>query len=535
MTYTLRDHQSTAIQKLRESFSSGHRRPILQASTGFGKTLVAVDIIKSALDRGKKIIFCVDRIQLIDQTSEVFDYHNLDHGIIQSDHWRHNDLPLQLASVQTLTRRRNKPDVDLLIIDECHSVYKGMVKLMEKWSAVRAIGLSATPWTKGLGKIFDDLIVVESTDSLIKNGYLSDFVAYGSTLLDLGGLKTTAGDYNQKDLGERVNKQKIVGDVVTTWLKRGEDRKTVCFAVNVAHSKAIVDEFKANGVTAGHIDAHSTSDERDEVLSAHESGEVKVLCNVGITTKGWDSPDTTCLILARPTKSLMLYIQMVGRVLRVPSCGSNAVILDHGRNIERHGFPTDDMPQYLCNGDREEAEKRKQEEKKEKLPKPCEECSFMSTEFVCPSCGHKPSIAPGVVAEDGELKKLERVAPEEKAKWLGMLLGYSRSKGFNDGWASHQYREKFGVWPAKKIGVHAAKPDQDVLNYITYSNIKRAKSKTLKELNPHNPLHVQKEGFTYSLFVQSDGKLKIRCENRGNFHGWAKQTPELCKLVGIKK
>jgi len=477
MTYELREHQESAIELLKKSFSSGHRCPVLQAPTGMGKTLIAVDVIKSALAKGKRVLFVVDRITLIEQTSSEFDLHGLDHGIIQSDHWRYRPSKnLQLASVQTLSRRKELPDIDLIIVDECHSTYKTMTKLItETWNHLPFIGLSATPFTRGLGLIYDDLLVVETTQSLIDKGHLADFVAYGAKPVNLKGVKTIAGDYNQKELGKRVNTTKIVGDVVQTWLKRGEQRQTVCFAAGVPHSKAIVDEFMAHGISAMHIDAFTDSEDREEIMGRYESGEIKILSNVGITTKGWNSPKTSCAILARPTKSLMLFIQMVGRVLRTAEGKSDALILDHGGNIERLGFPTDQLPEFLCNGDKDESSKKK--EKKEPLPAACEKCFYISTEFICPKCAHAPEVKPKVVAEKGELKKLEQISRGDKAMWYGMLKGYARQHGYKDGWAYHKYHEKFDVYPTRTKVTAAITPNQDVLNFIKHRQIANAKRK----------------------------------------------------------
>lgn len=530
MSYTLRSHQERAIELLRKSFSAGNRCPILQASTGFGKTIISVEIIKKLVANGKRVLFVVDSIQLIDQTSETFDRFGLDHGVIQADHWRANDLPLQLASVQTLTRRRNKPMVEFCLVDECHVVYSSFAKLItQTWNGVRFIGLSATPFTKGLGKIYDDLIVVETTQGLIDKGYLCDFIAYGSTALDVTGIPTTAGDYNQAELGKRVNNTKIVGDVVKTWLKRGQNRQTVCFAVNVAHSKAIVDEFKAYGVSAEHIDANTKSEERDDILSRYEAGEIKILSNVGITTKGWDSPKTSCCILARPTKSLMLYIQMVGRVLRTAEGKTEAIILDHGRNIERLGFPTDELPQYLCDGDKDQIEKRKSEDREKPLPKPCPECNFMKEAFICPSCGYEPKIKPTVVAEDLELKKLARDNFKQR-DFYAQLLGYARSKGFKDGWAYHKYFDKFGEYP-RKVSPVPKPPGDEVKGFIQHLNIKNAKSKAKKAKPVNLPLSEPVAGYTYTKQVRKDGEMMIRCERDGRFQGWAKQTPAMMEYV----
>jgi len=528
MTYKLREHQSTAIELLRKSLATGHRTPVLQAATGFGKTLIAIDIIKSALAKGKRVMFVVDRVTLIDQTSKEFIKHGLDdHSIVQSDHPACDySKSLQLASVQTITRRKNKPMVDLVIVDEAHCMYKSLTALIHAWDAIPFIGLSATPWAKGMGKVYDDLIIVKTTQELVDEGFLCDFTVFGSEAIDMKGVRTTAGDYNQKDLEKKVNKPKIVGNVIDTWLRLGENRQTVCFAVNVAHSKAIVDEFMANGVPAAHIDAYTKDEDREEIMKRYEMGVIKILSNVGITTKGWDSPKTSCLILARPTKSLMLYIQMVGRVLRTHPEKDNALILDHGGNTERLGFATDTLPEYLCNGDKDEIAERKKKEKKEPLPKACEKCFHISTAYTCPVCGHEPEKMPNVEAVEGELKRLSKVSMQDKSRWFSELLGYARSKGYQDGWASHKYKEKFGVWPAKKTGVHAKTPGEEVLKYINHLNIK---NKFRKE----GKMHLMKpvSGYVYSAQHRVDGELQVRVEKNGHFQGWARQTPEIMEFV----
>jgi superfamily II DNA or RNA helicase len=483
-TYTLRPQQEDAIRDVAQSFRTGHKRPILQAATGFGKTLTAIDIIHRALAKGKRVLFVVDRITLIDQTSAEFDKHGLDHGVIQGQHWRTNSMmQLQLGSAQTIPRRYRTQEnhFDLIIVDECHAVYKSFVEMLTEgqWKDVPVIGLSATPWTKNLGKIYDDLVLSKSTGWLIENGYLSEYEAYGGVKPDLKGVKTTAGDFNQKELSKRVNRPSIIGDIVETYKKyghcEGKYLKAVCFAVDVAHSKSIVEQFLLSGISAAHIDAHTPEEERLAILHSHDIGDTKILCNVGITTKGWDSPDTLCLIYARPTKSEMLHVQIMGRVLRVATCGSKALILDHGGNIERLGFPDSRFSEHLCQGD-VNLEKQKKKEREEPLPKPCPSCTYMFVGQKCPVCGFERKPQNGVEVKDGEFKKLDKVDMSEKLEWFGMMLGYVRSKGWKDGSASHMYRQKFGVWPAKKQGVAAITPNEEVLKYIKYLNIKRAKT-----------------------------------------------------------
>ena len=440
---------------------------------------MAIDIINRALEKGKRVLFVVDRLTLIDQTSREFDQHGLDHGVIQGQHWRTNSMmQLQLGSVQTVTRRYRATEshYDLIIVDECHAIYKKFAEMITEgqWKDVPVIGLSATPWTSSLGKIYDDLVLSKSTGWLIKNGYLADYVAYAGISPDLSGIKTTGGDFNNKELSKRVNRPSIIGDIVETYKKLGEGAKAVCFAVDVAHSKSIVESFLMAGITAAHIDAHTQDDQRQEVLHSHDVGDIKILCNVGITTKGWDSPDTLCLIYARPTKSQILHVQIMGRVLRVATCGSKAIILDHGGNIERLGFPDSQYPEFLCQGNRAETAKKKGNE--DPLPKPCPKCTHLTLSRICEVCGFEKVPQNKVDVKQGEFRKLEKVDMKEKEQWYGMLLGYVRGKGWKDGSASHMYRSKFGVWPAKKQGVAAVAPNAEVLKYVQHLNIKRAKT-----------------------------------------------------------
>ena len=522
----LREYQSKAIEHLRSSLASGNRTPVLMAPTGAGKTRIAIEIIKMALNKGKSIMFVVDMIQLIKQTSESFDNHGLDHNIIQGNTVRFSKNELYLASVQTL-KNRDIPHVDLFLVDECHCMYESFTKLIQRWNAIPFIGISATPWTTGMGKIYDDLIVVESTKNLIKQGYLCNYIAYGPATINLKGVRKIGDDYDQKEIGKRATK--IVGDVVDTWLRRGENKKTVCFAVNVAHSKAIVDEFIANGVSAAHIDSYTSEEERDAILSDYEAGKYKILSNVGITTKGWDSPGTEVLIYARPTKSLKLHIQILGRILRASPDKKRAIILDHGRNIERLGFPDDDLPTILCNGDIDQVKrKREEKEREEKAPKPCPECSYMHNQFKCPQCGGEPKIKPKVQGSNDKLQKLEKKSFTEKQELYSMLLYWVRSKGNKDGRADYMYRDYYGVWPAKKTGIHPKQPTQEALNIIKHLLIKSSKSNKKNHDIPHDkPV----SGFDYIKQTTSDGRLQVKATLNGKYQFFAEQTPEIMAVA----
>jgi superfamily II DNA or RNA helicase len=307
----LRDYQTRAIQKLREALASGFSRPVVQAPTGAGKTVVAAAIINMARAKDKKVLFCVPALSLIDQTVERFRQNGIfEIGVMQGQHEMTDYAqPVQVCSVQTLARR-TIPGADLVIVDECHVSFKLIEDWMNRpdWKHVPFVGLTATPWAKGMGAPgkWDHLIIGSTLDELIKLGHLSDFRVYAPAHPDLAGVKTVAGDYDLKGLGSAMDKQALVADIVTTWLERGENRSTICFAVNRVHAKHIQNRFIEAGVKAEYMDAYTSLDDRGDIIKRFENGDIQVICNVGVLTTGFDA-DVRCIILARPTKSEILY------------------------------------------------------------------------------------------------------------------------------------------------------------------------------------------------------------------------------------
>ncbi|MEH3117040.1 MAG: DEAD/DEAH box helicase family protein [Methylorubrum populi] len=318
MSRELRPHQARIIEQLRRSLSTGHRRPMVQAPTGAGKTVVAGAIVKGALAKGKRVLFVVPAIALIDQTVRSFFAEGIeDIGVIQGNHpMTDGTKPVQVASIQTL-QRREIPPFDIVVIDEAHRWFEmlGLWMAAPDWATVPFVGLSATPWTKGLGKHYDDLIRVTTTAELIAAGYLSPFRVYAPSHPDLSGVRTVAGDYHEGDLGEAMNKPELVADVVTTWRQRGENRPTFVFAVDRPHAKRLQAEFERAGVACGYIDAYTKPDEREALFRRFTAGELRVISSVGCLTTGVDL-DVRCIVLARPTKSEMLFVQIIGRGLR---------------------------------------------------------------------------------------------------------------------------------------------------------------------------------------------------------------------------
>lgn len=453
MIKTLRPHQENAIHLLRSSLGRGKRRPMLQLPTGAGKTVVAAAIIEMALNKRKRCIFTVPAIELIDQSVNSFLHEGIaEVGVIQASHEMTDpSRPVQVASVQTLMRRPI-PETDLVIIDEAHRMFDFVTDWMtqDAWKRVPFIGLSATPYTKGLGKWFDDLIIPATMQDLIDLGYLAPFRVFAPSHPDLSGVQVSRGDYVEGQLSEAMQKGKLVADIIDTWLEKGGNQPTLCFAVDRAHAKHLQQKFQEAGVPTGYMDAYTKREERDEIRRQFQAGEIKVVTNVGVLTTGVDW-DVRVLILARPTKSEILYQQIIGRALRTAPGKEHALILDHSDTTLRLGFVTDIQHEALDDGRERQATKSEAP-----LPKECPKCAYLKPPRVteCPNCGFKPEHkAKGIACDDGEL--VELTAPNrkqqlvEQREWFLMLRWIGRERGYKPTWAAAQYRDKHGTWPPR--------------------------------------------------------------------------------------
>lgn len=478
----LRPHQTRAIEMLRASLGRGNRRPMLQAPTGFGKTLLAAAIVEGAQRKGNRVTFCVPALSLVDQTVEAFWAEGIrDVGVIQGAHELARSFrPVQIASVQTLMRRE-LPGSDVVVIDEAHRWFEfyGAWMANPEWVRVPFIGLSATPWTKGLGKHFDDLIVAATTEDLIEGGYLSRFRVYAPSHPDLSGVKTVAGDYHEGDLSDVMDKPSLTADVVETWRRMGEDRPTFVFAVDRAHARHLQERFQEAGVAAAYVDAFTSSEDRDTIRRAFHDGAIRVVCNVGCLTTGVDW-DVRCIVLARPTKSEMLFVQMIGRGLRTAEGKQDCVILDHSDTHLRLGFVTDIHHDALDGG--KAGKVARGEKSKEALPKECPACTFLKPAKVhaCPACGFTPAKLSAVECEDGELVELStrkrKPTPVEKRQFYAEIRGYAIARGKAEKWVLAQFRAKFNEWPHSQA-VPPAEPGAETLGWIKSRQIAWAKSK----------------------------------------------------------
>ena len=468
---SLREYQTEAI---RQSYAALRQvnTALLQMPTGAGKTHVAMEIIKHGLKKNKRITFICDRISLIDQTFNKFMENGIRAGVIQGDHPAYNiSLPVQVASIQTLARREWS-DADLFIVDEAHDQYEALYKQMKKWDARKWLGLSATPFTRGLGLKWQKLITTVTTRELIDQGHLSPFIAYGHTQPDLSKVRTRMGDFAINDMEAPV--RSIVGSVVQHYQSMGEGRKTLGFAVNVAHAQELAAQFSASGIRANYVEGRDSPERRREVLDAFRGNGLDVLFNCEVMTKGMDIPDIGCLILARPTKSLSLHIQMCGRGLRVADGKENCLILDHAGNIERLGFPDDPLPTEMCDREKGVCEKDKKP-KDEPLPWNCPQCHHLVPikTRACPCCGYMAKPIADVTEETGVLKRLKSAGRADKQEIYSQLLCMAEDRGYAKGWVSHKYKAIFGVFP-RKVSDTIAVPSPELRKWITSQNIRYA-------------------------------------------------------------
>jgi DNA repair protein RadD len=277
--------QQYMLDETRKAFGKS-KRIILQAGCGAGKTIIATQIAKNALGLGKRVLFIADRIVLCNQTSDVFMKYGIPHGVIQSQNSRFDiHQPCQVCSIQTL-KLRGCPAADVIIIDEAHVLHEEHIRIMNENPNAYILGLTASPYTKGLGKHFDFHIQPVPVKKLIEEKYLVPFDIYGPSIADLSKLKVRAGDYTEKSLSEAYDKADILGDVVKTWQKLTPGKKTIVFGVNVAHIKHLKDQFIAAGISACEINAYQTDAEREEELDGFINRNTMVLCSVEVATKG---------------------------------------------------------------------------------------------------------------------------------------------------------------------------------------------------------------------------------------------------------
>ena len=403
----------------------------------------------------------------------------------------HLDRQVQLASIQTYGRRLNLDELgynphfisaDVVLIDEAHrAVSKSFQEVIKLYRDKIVIGCTATACRgdgRGLGEVFNGLVDVVGIKELTEKGYLCPVRYFVPSRIDLSGVKVAMGDYQVKSLAEKTNTKKLIGDIVENWLRIAENRKTIVFCVNVKHSIAISEAFNAAGIPSDHLNARHLDDEREEVFKRMDRGDITVLVNVALFQEGLDVPDVSCIVIARPTKSMGLFRQMCGRGLR-PQEGKTCLILDHGNVIETHGLLEWEL-EWSLNGKKKAWSKPTREQTK-KLVR-CRACGLtFEGSDTCPDCGTVvKSFGKKIETIEDDLKEIkpEKGTVLEKRLFLGMLKAWvPKQKNSNPRRILGAFKGRYGVWPHSSYKDTASiEPDQVFLNYMKYQNIKYAKS-----------------------------------------------------------
>jgi superfamily II DNA or RNA helicase len=382
------------------------------------------------------------------------------------------------------------PPADLVIFDEAHRA-RGRTRehLISLYPNAVLLGMTATPCRgdgRGLGNLFDVMIEAPQIAELIVGGFLVKSRVYAPVNPDLKGVRVEKGDYVISQLAGRMNTEGLVGDIVEHWHKHGEQRRTIAFAVDVAHSVAIRNQFLGAGVAAEHLDGETPIPERAAILARLASGETKVVSNCMVLTEGWDCPPVGCAVLARPTKQMGLYRQMIGRVLRPADDKPDAVILDHSGAVFRHGLPEDRVEWTLdVDGRAATPAHEKRKAGKEPALRECPSCKAVMIKPPCGACGWVPEPkARNIDFEDGRLglvigghAREHRYTEDQKVIWHRMLIGEALRRGKNPNWAFYLFRDKFGHDRPAHWDRTALEPTPEVTNFVRSRIIAFAKRK----------------------------------------------------------
>ena len=496
----LRDYQTADIARLRETYAQRARAPIYQLSTGGGKTVVFSHIVTSAVAKGKRVLVLAHRRELIRQASAKLDWCGVPHGIMAAGQDRDHDAQVIVASIQTVARRLDSlPQFDLIVIDEAHhAVAATWSKLLAGQTKARLLGVTATPARldgKGLGVHcgghFDAIVCGPSMQDLIDAGYLAPCKVFiPSATIDTTGVKKIAGDYDEGELEERADA--VTGDAVKEFQKLPAGTTAIAFCVTVKNAERVAQAFRDVGVKSVAVHGGMAKPERDAAIAGLEDGEVTVLTSCEIVSEGLDVPSVGCVILLRPTKSLTMCRQQIGRGMRPKPDGSALIVLDHARNCLEHGLPTDVIDWTLDGVEKDES-------KKPPPPWRCLSCDALNAParpdckecgapkpwvcastpmrrgcgnvnpgnvMLCELCGRARPVRRELVADGAEMREF---TPDAQARILRMgyrellsrprsaeeLRAYAKDRGYKAGWVFHRMQEQ-----ARQFG-HGG-PDREV-------------------------------------------------------------------------
>jgi len=480
---TLRPYQVIDIERLRDAFRQGARAPLYQLSTGGGKTVVFSHVIRSAIAKGTRVLVLAHRRELIKQASRKLDDLGVAHGIIAADLDRDHDAQVIVASIQTVARRLHTlPQFGLIVIDEAHhAVADTWSSLLATQDNARLLGVTATPQRldgKGLGTHcgghFDAIVCGQAMQTLVDEGYLAPTKVFiPSATIDTTGLRTVRGDWDEGELEERA--AGVTGDAVAEFQALPEGTTAMVFCVTVAHAEQVAAMFAAAGYRARCVHGGMSKAERDAAIQGLSDGGTQVLTSCEIISEGLDVPSVGCCILLRPTKSLTMCLQQIGRGMR-PAPGKTLIVLDHAKNCVAHGLPTEERDWSL------DGAKKKAGEVTPPQPWPCIQCHTLNAanRRECSECGEakpwsckhcgclnrarwdscfecdapKPQPRQVLEMDDAPMRELQ---PADKFARITRLTytqllkhrrteeelrAYAKARGFKPGWVWHRLQEQ---------------------------------------------------------------------------------------------
>ncbi|ANR70139.1 restriction endonuclease subunit R [Selenomonas sp. oral taxon 126] len=447
MEIRLRPYQEQLVDDVGYEFGAGRRRVCAVMPCGAGKTIVTAWMARGTALSGRRAIFMVHRQELIEQTSATFTEMGIRHGLIAAGAAKEYDLPVQIASVQTLVHRLGEvPPPDFLICDECHHIVANSYrKIIDHFGAICVLGVTATPERiggQGLGEVFESLVLGPSAAELIAAGNLTPYDYYAPpSKFDPAAAHVRFGEYVKSDLVNQIDDADVIGDIVKNYQNLAAGKRAICYCINRAHSEHVAASFRAAGIPAEHVDGETHRAARARAVEEFRAGRLQILCNAELLGEGFDVPAMEAVILARPTASLTLYIQQSMRPLRPDPAQpeKRAVIIDHVGNVFRHGLPDEAHAWSL--------------ETKKKRPrttaiKICPACytALPSTARACP-CGHVFMAAAAseerkYTEKDGTLTKIEEIRRKKQRQEVGMarsvadLTAIALQRGYSLRWVS---------------------------------------------------------------------------------------------------
>ena len=453
MTTRLYDYQQQGVADIRRAMRT-EKRVLYQLPTGGGKTVVFSHIANAVRAKGKRVLALVHRRELLSQASEHFTKEGIGHSVIAPGYTFYPQTPVQIASVDTLIRRKDLGwEPDLIIIDECHHVVPGNKwgSTMDRWPNAYVLGVTATPRRldgKSLGDSFGALVPGPSMLDLIGMGRLSKYELIGAKLITTEGSHIRMGDFVAKDIEEINNMTAVIGDTVATFKARGK-LPALVFGSSLKAAESLAERFSDAGYRSACLSFKTPKIEREKILRGLETGSTEILTSFDTVSEGLDIPRCATVVLCHASKSETKFLQQVGRGLRTARGKDAAIVIDHGANYMRHGLPDDDRDWSLT-GKKASA----REDEQAAAIKTCPKClRAHKAAPVCPYCGHVYEIKPREEIEqiDGQLEVIDleahrnaRKAEQRSASTYEDLVELGKSRGYKSpaGWARHVMKSR---------------------------------------------------------------------------------------------